>query len=104
MEKFNVIIEIPAIEDLNEILSYITYILKKTAIAKRIYASIKAKLKTLEFMPNRHAVVDEERYRKLGIRKLPVESYTAFYSVDESTKTVHVLRILYNRRNWKNLI
>jgi toxin ParE1/3/4 len=96
--------ETPAVEDLDEILSYITYILKEPVIAKRIYTSIKAKVKTLELMPNRHAIVDEERYWKLGIRKLPIGNYTAFYSVDESTKTVRVLRILYNRRNWKQLL
>lgn len=28
MEKFNVIIEIPAMDDLTDILSYITYVLK----------------------------------------------------------------------------
>lgn len=104
MEKYNVIIEYPATEDLNDILSYITYNLKEPAIAKRIYASIKVKVKTLELMPNRHPVIQEDKYRKLDIRKMPVENYTAFYTVDESTKTVHILRILYNRRYWKNLI
>ena len=91
-------------DDLTEILSYITYVLKEPAIAKRIYSSIKDKITSLEYMPNRHAIIDEEKYIHLKIRKLPVENYTAFYTIDEHTHIVHVLRILYNRRNWKNLI
>lgn len=104
MERYDVIIETTAYDDLNEILSYIAYALKEPTTAQRIYSSIKKSIQTLEYMPHRHAIIDEERYIERGIRKLFVENYIAFYSVDESTLTVHVLRILYNRRNWQYLI
>ena len=29
---------------------------------------------------------------------------TAFYIVDENEKTVHIFRILYNRREWQYLL
>lgn len=104
MEEFKVIINETAKKDLFSILFYISGILKDPAIAKRIYLSIKEQLLSLDRMPYRYAVVNEEPYMQMGIRKIPVENYTAFYFVDDETKTVYVFRILYDRREWKNLI
>ncbi len=35
---------------------------------------------------------------------LLVENYIAFYVVDEAKREAHVLRILYNRREWQDLL
>lgn len=102
--EFNVIIESSAEKDLYGILTYISETLLEPAVAKRIYLSIKEQILSLSSMPLRYALIDEEPYRSMGIRKIPVENYFAFYFVDESGKTVHVFRILYNRREWHNLI
>ena len=59
---------------------------------------------TLNKMPFRYSVVNEEPYRSMGVRRIPVENYTAFYVVDEEGKTVHIFRILYNRREWQYLL
>lgn len=104
MEEFKVIIEESAEKDLASILSYISESLKEPAIAKRIFLSIREQVLSLKHMPFRFAVVDEGPYAAMGVRKIPVENYTAFYLIDEEEKAVHVFRILYNRREWKNLI
>lgn len=102
--EYNVIIESSAEKDLYGILTYISETLLEPAVAKRIYLSIKEQILSLSSMPMRYALINEEPYRSMGIRKIPVENYIAFYIVDESCKTVHVFRILYNRREWHNLI
>ena len=102
--KFDVIIEPTAEKDLYGILTYISETLLEPAIAKRIYMSIKEQVLSLSDMPLRYALVDEEPYRSMGVRKIPVENYIAFYIVDEPRYAVHVFRILYNRREWQNLI
>lgn len=102
--EFDVIIEFSAEKDLYGILTYISETLLEPAVAKRIYCSIKEQILSLSSMPLRYALIDEEPYRSMGIRKIPIENYIAFYIVDESHKTVHVFRILYNRREWRNLI
>ena len=104
MKEFNVTIETAARQDMLEIRRYISNTLKEPAVAKRIYEAIKAAVLTLEQHPMRHAVVPDEPYGSLGIRPLYVENYTAFYIVDEQVKTVHIIRVLYNRREWQNLI
>lgn len=102
--KYEVIMENSAERDLLEILTYISETLLEPAAAKRIYLSIKEQVQSLDHMPFRYSVIQEEPYCKLGVRRIPVENYTAFYVVDEAGQAVHIFRILYNRREWRNLI
>lgn len=104
MEKYKIVFESYALRDLREIVRYIAEILKEPEIAERIHNSIKKQILSLESMPYRHKLIDDEVLNKKEIRKMPVENYLAFYFVKEETKTVHIIRVLYNRREWKNLI
>jgi len=104
LTKYEVIIELPAQRDLHAILRYIRDILKEPDIAKRIYTSIKEQILTLKQLPLRHNIVQEQSYSVMGVRKLFVENYIVFYIVDEDKREVHILRILYNRREWQTLL
>ena len=104
MTEYKIVIEETAENDLVGILSYISDTLHEPGIAMKIYGSIKKEVLTLNKMPFRYAVVNEEPYRSMGVRRIPVENYTAFYVVDEEGKTVHIFRILYNRREWQYLL
>ena len=104
MTEYRIVIEKTAENDLVSILSYISDSLKEPGIALKIYSSVKKEILTLNKMPFRYATVNEEPYRSLGIRKIPVENYTAFYIASEKEKTVHIFRILYNRREWQYLL
>lgn len=104
MTRYEVAIEHPAQRDLYQILHYIAEVLKEAAIAGRIYTSIKEQVLTLGEMPLRHGVVRVQPHAALGIRRFPVENYMVFYVVDEEKHRVHVLRILYNRREWQNIL
>jgi len=104
LREYKVIIELPAQKDLQGLLRYITDSLKEPVIAKRIYTSIKEQILTLNQMPLRHSVVQEQPYAAMGVRKLLVENYIAFYILDEEKCEVHILRILYNRREWQSIL
>lgn len=104
MEKYKVIIEGTAENDLIEILDYIGRILHEPRTAERIYFSIKEQVLSLSEMPFRYPLIQDEPYRTNGVRRIPVENYSAFYLVDDQDKTVHVLRIIYNRREWMNFL
>lgn len=104
MKEFKVIIETSARRDILEIRRYIAKTLKEPAVAKRIYEAIKAAALTLDQNPMRHAVVLDEPYASLGVRPLPVENYIVFYIVDEHAKSVHIIRVVYNRREWQNVL
>lgn len=104
MTEYKIVIEQTAENDLVGILSYISDTLHEPSIAMKIYGLIKKEILTLNRMPFRFEVVNEEPYRSMGVRRIPVENYTAFYIVDENENTVHIFRILYNRREWQYLL
>lgn len=104
MDEFEIIIEQTAERDLLSILTYITNILKEPSTARRIFRSIREQVLSLNRLPERCPLVKEEPYSTMGIRKLLVENYIVFYFVNQKRREVHVIRILYNRRDWKNLI
>lgn len=104
MTEYKIVIEQTAENDLVGILSYISDTLHEPNTASKIYGSIKNEILSLDKMPLRYALVNEEPYRSMGVRRILVENYTAFYVVDEDRKTVHIFRILYNRREWQYLL
>ncbi|NLC43450.1 MAG: type II toxin-antitoxin system RelE/ParE family toxin [Clostridiales bacterium] len=104
MSEYAVVISEPAERDLLGIYTYIADTLKEPQTARRVYVSIKQELLGLSKMPERHKVIDGSPYSELGIRKLFVENYVAFYTTDKKQETVSVLRILYNRREWQSIL
>ncbi len=104
MTEYKIVVEETAENDLIGILNYISDTLHEPNTAVRLYGSIKKEILSLNKMPNRYAVVNEEPYRSMGVRRIPIENYTVFYIVDEKQNTVHIFRILYNRREWKYLL
>ena len=101
---FDVIIETTASLDLYGILDYITEVLKVPESAERIYRSIKDQVLSLDEMPYRFPLVREEPFASMGVHLMPLENYNAFYIIDEQKNEVHILRILYNRREWQNIL
>ena len=104
MDEFDVIIETTAESDLRGILCYIMKTLKEPVTAGRIYFSIKEQIMTLTQMPLRFPLVRDELFAAHGLRRMPAENYSVFYVADEALAKVHVLRVLYNRREWQNLL
>lgn len=104
MTKYKIIIGKSAERDLNDIIAYIGEILHEPDIAMKIYSSITTKILSLNELPLRYALIKEEPYCSMGIRRIPVDNYTVFYIVDEDGSTVHIFRILHIRREWKSLL
>ncbi len=94
----------PAEKDLLTLHTYIAEILKEPRSAARIYRSIRSEIRSLSSMPERYPVICEQPYAEIGVRKLLVENYIVFYVVDKGSSRVMVLRILYNRREWRSIL
>jgi len=101
---YDVILETTASLDLYGILDYIRDVLKALESAERVYWSIKDQVLSLDEMLYRFPLVKEEPFALMGVRLMPVESYNAFYVINEHTSEVHVFRILYNRQEWQNIL
>jgi len=104
MRTYSIEITEPAENDLSEIGFYIAKELLEPNIAKEIVNKIAEAIFTLEELPLRFALVTDERLASQGIRKIIIDNYIVFYIVEEDRKIVTVLRILFGRRDWVNLL
>ena len=54
--------------------------------------------------PNIRPLVQDKYLASLGYRLMNVKNYVIFYIIDNDNKYVNVIRFLYNKRNWINLL
>ncbi len=102
--EYRTLITEPAARDMLEAFSYISEILHEPRAARRFYAQMKKSIDSLSVMPQRHRMVFEQPYASMGVRRLPVQEYVILYLVEEETATVYILRVLYGRREWQQLL
>lgn len=104
MSMYDIQITEPAEKDLYEIGAYISKELLEPETAKKVISKIAKGVNSLEDMPLRNALLADDRLAYKGIRKIMMDNYIVFYIVTEESKIVTIIRILYSRRDWINLL
>lgn len=92
-----------ALEDIKDIYRYIAYELRAPGTAQKQVDRLRKAARSLDRMPARHAVVDWEPWRSMGMHKVPVGRFLIFYTVASEAKAVTIVRIVYGGRNLENL-
>ena len=62
------------------------------------------KIGALADFPQKFEVVSDKLLSLWGIRFTIVMNYLAFYTVDDTTQTVYIVRFLYGKSNWVNIL
>ncbi len=104
MKGYKVLMTQPAADDLKSIAAYIANELREPSIASKFVDKIKEVVMSLSEMPARHSLIADENLAILKIRKIMVDNYIIFYIISEKDATLTVIRILYGRRDWINLL
>ncbi|WP_339061426.1 type II toxin-antitoxin system RelE/ParE family toxin [Tepidibacillus marianensis] len=104
MNKYKIEITETAEKDLFEISSYIANELLEPNTAKKVLKKIAESIFQLEEIPLRNPLVKDERLALQGIRKMLIDHFIVFYVVNEERKIVTIIRILYSKRNWHDLL
>lgn len=94
----------PAEYDLLDIEYYIDVHLCNPQAAERITNGIVSKAKGLKTFPKEHSVVNDELLSNLELRMTWFDNYNIFYRYDETMDIVHIVRILYNRQDWREIL
>ena len=94
----------PAEEDLLSTIRYISDVLKAPEAAKHLLNEVEEQTKILKTAPLSYALVFDEYLYSKGIRSFLVKNYLIFYVVNEKEKIVSIIRFLYARRDWTNLL
>ncbi len=93
-----------AAKDLHEAYDYISGTLKNPVAAENLVLEAEKKLEAIREFPYSARLVSDPHLKRLGIRVLSVNNYVAFLRVDESKKEVELVRFLYAKREWKNIL
>jgi plasmid stabilization system protein ParE len=101
---FQVNVTESAENDLYSAANFIATVLCNLTEANDLLDNADDLIDSLEIMPLRHALVDDEDLADFGIRKTLLGNYLLFYVLREEKKVVNVLRVLYGRRDWQSIL
>lgn len=93
-----------AADDLDNIYRYISEELFATSAATNILERIEKEIMRLREFPFSCNCVADEYLKNKGYRKLVVDNYIVFYLIEEEKKQVIIMRVLYGKQKYENLL
>ena len=94
----------PAEYDLLDIEYYIFVDLCNPQAAQRISDGILGAAGKLAEYPEGHPLVGDELLGRMGIRITYFDNYNIFYYYDMQNDVVYIIRVLYNKADWQNIL
>ncbi len=99
MEKYKVMLYPKAFRDIDSIYAYIALEKLAPENAKSQTDRIWAAIGTLASFPPAHQDRQVGKYAGRGYKQLLIDDYVAIFKIDETSKTVYVVTVQYQRRN-----
>lgn len=99
MDTYEIIMTPDATIDLIELRNYIADVLFAPDTALNYIRRIRRKINTLDQPPHRAAPVSNEPWRSHGIRKITADNFYIYFRIDENSKRVYILNIIYSKRD-----
>jgi len=90
--------------DLDNIYRYISEELFAVSAAANILEGLETGIMRLREFPFSCNYVADEFLRNKGYRKLIIDNYIVFYLVDEENEQVIIMRVLYGKQKYENLL
>jgi len=91
-------------EDILATVKYISNELKNPVAANNLLDDIEKHEKVLEKTPAIYPFVHDEHLAGKGLKYVIIKNFLLFYTIDKKSKIVNVIRFLYGRRDWKNIL
>ena len=88
-------------EDLKAIYEYLAFELLVPDTASRQSDRIMKAVRTLDNMPERYKVYEEEPWKSQNLRYFSVDNYLVFYLPKKETGIINIVRIIYGGRDIK---
>lgn len=104
MMMYKIIYTQKALADLDAVASYIKLKLCNITASNCIVENFFSEGDSLVAFPTRYPLCNDAFLRAWGIRFMPVKNYLLFYVVREDEGTVYVIRFLYAKRAWQNIL
>lgn len=91
-------------KDIDDIVSYISKTLKNPIAASNFFDDFEKSCETVAADPEAYEYCRDSRLKQAGYRKIVIKNYIVFYRINKPEKTVYIMRIIYGRRDYINLI
>ena len=102
--KYSLNITDIAEEDILSTVRYITNVLKNSIAANNLLDEIERHEKILEDTPGIYPFVHDEYLAGKGLKYAAIKNFLLFYTIDKKSKIVTIIRFLYKRRDWANIL
>lgn len=99
MDEYKVKITPQASAQMLEIFSYIKDTLKEPVIAEKLLDELQKSILSLNTMPKRIALTDEEPWRSYGVHKMSVKNFLVYFWLNEEQREVHITAVIYGKRD-----
>ena len=95
---------IPSENDLDGILNYILFKLMNRKAAADLLAQYEEKLLILRETPYLYGLSHNECLAQKGYHQFDFGNYIAFYTIDDISRVVYIVRIFYKKQDYENLL
>ena len=99
MDFYEIIMTPDALDNLTELCDYITDVLLVPDTALPCICAIREEINKLSEMPESNKTVDDEPWHSRGIREIMAKNFYIYYRIDEDSKRVYILNIIYTKRD-----
>ncbi len=101
---YNIHITATAERDIMKAADYIEFTLKNPPAADNLLDEAEVQINSLSELPEKFRLVDDPILASWKIRFVVVKNYLAFYTIDNETKTVIIVRFLHETSNWNAIL
>jgi plasmid stabilization system protein ParE len=91
-------------KDVNSSYNYIKNKLEAPMAADNLIKEIIESLNKIKENPNVRPLVQDKYLASLGYRLINVKNHVIFYIIGNDNKHIKIIRFLYNKRNWINIL
>ncbi len=102
--NYNIHITRAAENDMNEAADYIELVLMNPTAANDLLDEASRKINALKLFHEKHQLTGDPFLDAWGIRFTVINNYLAFYIVSAEDSVVYIVRFLYQRRDWANIL
>ena len=104
MNEYRIVLTSRAKNDIIDIGDYISFTLLSSDTSQNFIKGLRNSISQLKSFPLKFPLVQDEVLQAQGIRCMPYKNHYIFYKVFSSHQIVVILRIGYNRQNWKKIL
>lgn len=98
--KFKVEISEQCAEDIIEIYSYISDVLKEKDTAKKLFLELNNKIKNIKENPNIYMKVGKVDRLNREYHRIVIKNYIVLYTIDYEKEKVYLSHMFYGRKNY----